>query len=395
MLSESHPLRRRLVAAAAAALCALLLTGCVGPTRSTPSRIVVIGDVHGAYDTVVQLLRAARLVDAEKRWVGGSAALVQLGDLIGRGPDDRAVLDLFMALPEQAEAAGGRVEVVLGNHEVLNIHGDLRYVSQESFRSFAGRRAERRRAAAYKRLGRVKPPVEMTQEEFFDKYPIGYLEHRDAFGPKGHYGRWLRDRPALVRIRDIVFMHGGLDAGLAQRGVRAINAQIRTELAFFDVARADLVRRRRIAAFADLEAVLAAARAELEIGRVEGQERQRLEQLALYSSWLSNHPRGPLWFRGFAKWSEAELVQHLPTLRNATGATQLVVGHTPQLSNGIVQRRGYIFLVDTGMLGAPFYPGGAAYALEIQGGQFTQIDVRGGRKRLTISATDRAARRSN
>src|SRR6476660_692394 len=99
-----------------------LLALVAAPTlRAAPApRIVAIGDVHGARDAFVSILQKAGLIDAQKRWTGGTTILVQTGDLLDRGEGARQVLDLMMALETQAAAAGGRVQALMGNHEVMN-----------------------------------------------------------------------------------------------------------------------------------------------------------------------------------------------------------------------------------------------------------------------------------
>src|SRR3954452_6320280 len=84
-----------------------------------PPRIVAIGDVHGAGNGFVAILQRAGLIDGQQRWSGGNAILVQTGDLLDRGQDVRQILDLLIALEPQAAAAGGRVQALLGNHEVM------------------------------------------------------------------------------------------------------------------------------------------------------------------------------------------------------------------------------------------------------------------------------------
>ena len=100
-------------------------------------RVVALGDVHGRYDQLVALLRGAGLTDSETNWVGGRAHLVLCGDMVDRGPDDRAVLDAVRRLQAQAESAGGKVHTLLGNHEVMNLVRDFRYVSTKAFAAFA------------------------------------------------------------------------------------------------------------------------------------------------------------------------------------------------------------------------------------------------------------------
>src|SRR5215217_3572082 len=85
------------------------------------SRIVAIGDVHGAGDAFVSILQRAALIDAQRRWTGGTTVFVQTGDLLDRGTAVREVLDLLTRLEPEAAKAGGRVEVLLGNHEYMNL----------------------------------------------------------------------------------------------------------------------------------------------------------------------------------------------------------------------------------------------------------------------------------
>ena len=125
--------------------CLLTVTGgCATiPSKSqTPKvphyeRVVAVGDVHGSYDGLVSILRETALIDGKNSWIGGSALLVQMGDLLDRGSDIRRVLDLMMSLQGQAQTAGGNVVVILGNHEVMNMIGDLRYVNPDTYESFA------------------------------------------------------------------------------------------------------------------------------------------------------------------------------------------------------------------------------------------------------------------
>ena len=87
-------------------------------------RVVAIGDVHGSISGLTTILAEAGLIDADLHWTGGDATLVQTGDLLDRGVDVREVLELLMRLQEEAADAGGRVEVLLGNHETMNLTGN-------------------------------------------------------------------------------------------------------------------------------------------------------------------------------------------------------------------------------------------------------------------------------
>ncbi|HZD32711.1 MAG TPA: metallophosphoesterase, partial [Candidatus Angelobacter sp.] len=166
-------------------------------TNNSPARLVAVGDVHGDFDDFCLILRRAGLVNNENRWSGGNATLVQTGDLLDRGAKGREAMDLLMGLEEQAAKAGGQVILLLGNHEVMNILGDLRYVPPQSYAGFANNESENRRKAAYqeyaawyaghaKLLSALKQTfLPTTEEEWMAKYPPGFLEYREAFSPNG------------------------------------------------------------------------------------------------------------------------------------------------------------------------------------------------------------------
>src|SRR5262245_50081283 len=126
----------RILRRTAAALLLVLLVWAPArraPAASRPSceidgvdRIVAVGDVHGAYDRLLEILETAGIVDARHHWAGGKTHFVQLGDVLDRGADSRKALDFLKKLQEEAERAGGAVHLLLGNHEVARMLGDLR-----------------------------------------------------------------------------------------------------------------------------------------------------------------------------------------------------------------------------------------------------------------------------
>ena len=188
---------------------------------------------HGAYDELTALLQAAGVIDAGLGWRGGATTLVSLGDLLDRGPQSRKVMDLLMRLQRDATAAGGAVHVVLGNHEAMNLTGDLRYVSAQEYAAFAGEESDDVRAAAYARFTAEQPahaPPEQTRSAFERRYPPGYFAHRAAFGADGTYGSWLLSLPALIVIGDTAFVHGGLPAMVASTSAADLNARIQDSL---------------------------------------------------------------------------------------------------------------------------------------------------------------------
>jgi len=377
-------------------LVAMTLSLQAAAATASP-RVVAVGDIHGNFDALVEVLQETGLMDAEQRWIGGDAILVQTGDFLDRGSKVRKVMDLLMSLEEQAVRDSGRVIVLLGNHEMMNLMGDLIDVAKEGYLSFVDENSEKRRQDAYqdylelyKRrsqlLGQEPSITPKFEKQWMKRHPPGFLEYRDALQPHGKYGGWLRKRPAIVQILDTIFLHGGIHPELASFSLRAINERIKWEIEAFDAYTRYMVAEKLILSFATLDETVAAAEAELKRRKDEVADKSMLESFLQYAiaaqsrrfsstmrSWLSIHPNGPLWFRGFAYWSEREGRRYLSKLLESYEAKHFVVGHTAQLSGRIRTRfRDKVFLVDTGMLSS-FYWGGRASALEIQDGRFTAI----------------------
>ena len=107
-------------------------------------RVVAIGDVHGDKDAFVAVLKMAGMIDAQERWIGAKAHLVQIGDVPARGPQTRQAFDLLMKLETEAAAAGGKVHAIIGNHDAGVIHGDLRNILPEEFKEFRESDSEKR-----------------------------------------------------------------------------------------------------------------------------------------------------------------------------------------------------------------------------------------------------------
>lgn len=360
-----------------------------GPTGR---EIVAVGDVHGAFDQFSGILQRAEVIDANHHWSGKNTILVQVGDRIDRGPKPREVMDLMMALEKEAPKAGGRVVDILGNHEVMNIMGDLRYVTAENYASFADKGSEKRQHDAYSQyvkwrkrheelLAQVKDRFpEQSEAEWMTRRPAGFVEQREAYGPTGKYGKWLRGQQAVVKLDDVIFVHGGISPSLSSMKLDDINRRIHDELAAFDNAMDFFLKQDLVLPFFTLEEIAAVVQAELasrlnapterhpgvkpQESLPEHTQRQIMQSFLGFGQWLSVASDGPLWFRGYSRWDETQN-SSVEQLLRAYDAAHFVVGHTPQ-ADGRIQSRlgGKIFLIDTGML-ASYYPQGKASALEI------------------------------
>ena len=124
-------------------------TAAGAPVPPGPGRVLAIGDIHGDFEALTVILRDIGLTDEENHWIGGETTLIQTGDFTDRGPDVRKVLDLLMRLQDEAAAQGGRLEVLLANHEGMNLVDFWRDNSPADCEGFVDDKSEERQAAAY------------------------------------------------------------------------------------------------------------------------------------------------------------------------------------------------------------------------------------------------------
>ena len=355
--------------------------------QAAGQRVVALGDIHGDVDALAAILRSAGLVDANRHWSGGSAVVVQTGDILDRGDQPREVLDFLMELENQAAKSGGRVIALLGNHEFMNAVGDLRYVTPAGFREFSGKDSAQVRSRAYRQYsewakhhGRKPGGALESEAEWNERHPEGFIEQRELMSPSGKYGPWLRQRPAVAQVGDVIFVHGGISPALDITGVAELNERIRSELRNFDDAAAALEARGIVLPFFTLHEMMDAAGAELEAGVSDARLRTRLEYVLNYARWYGFRQDGPLWFRGYAEWPDEHDVSGLAAVLARSGAHHIVVGHSIQPDHRIHTRfNGQVFIIDTAM--SRFYKDGRRSALEIENGRFTAL-YEDGRKTL-------------
>jgi hypothetical protein len=319
---------------------------------SAPGRVVAVGDVHGAYDRYVEILREAGLIDRNRRWTGGNTVFIQLGDVLHRGPDSRRVLDLLRTLEGEAARVGGHVRLLLGNHEVMRMGHDFRYVSREEYDAFRTRDSEDLRERLFQHLATQNAAQARARgaafdqaafrAQFLESTPLGSVEMQIAFGETGDYGRWLRQQAIVARVGDTAFIHAGLRREDAAVGCAGLNA---------------LVRR--------------------DVGRVMVSDPKRDE-----SPLWNEH--GPLWYRGLAGVAPEATGDDLAAVLKSLEVSRLVIAHTV-VEPGRIRPRfdGRVIPIDTGMLGGEFYTGGKAAALEISGDTITAIYV-GARERVDV-----------
>ena len=195
---------------------------------TTEEDIFVVGDIHGAYENIVSSLQTIKLIDEQHNWIGGKSQFVSLGDLMDRGPASRKVMDLFIKLQQQAHDNGGRFLMVLGNHEVMNLIGDLRYLSKEEINEFADDETDEQRNNAYTAFLESNNLQDSTElkSKFDESYPKGYFARLAAFSPDGYYGSWLLKLPFVIQINKSLFAHGGLSHDIWPKKVSASKFRI-------------------------------------------------------------------------------------------------------------------------------------------------------------------------
>nr|WP_137677346.1 metallophosphoesterase [Parerythrobacter lutipelagi] len=320
-------------AAVAAALC--LAVPATAIAQEEPRRIVAIGDLHGDFEAWQRIARAAGLIDEDGNWTGGDTALVQLGDITDRGPDSLKIIRHLQELETAAPQSGGQVIVLLGNHEAMNVSGDLRYVHPGEYAAFADNRSAYRRGRAWREnrtaieayYASRNPPVgaDEAKDRWYAETPLGAIEHRAKWSPGGELGQWSASRPAVVKLGGVLFVHGGLSAERGLVPVEMLNAQIAAALA-------------------------------------PGNEIDRT---------ILEDPLGPLWYRGHVMRGEGDsgrvsVDDELAQILAYHGARRLVVGHTPSIGGIAASHDGRLIRADTGI--SAHYGGPPSY-LELIGGK--------------------------
>jgi len=265
---------------------AILLTTLALPTgaaaQAAPERIVAVGDVHGDFERFVALLREAGVIDAKNRWIGGKTHLVQTGDVLDRGPDSRKVMDLLMALEGEAEKSGGKVHALIGNHEAMNILGDLRYVSAGEFEAFRSSRSKNLGERAYRALSDSSMRDSAGYRERWDaEHPLGWVEHRLAFEGNGKYGTWIRGHDAVLALGGYLFLHGGIGPDYVDVPIGELNARVRKDL-----------------------------------------------EPGATSTAITTDSEGPLWYRGLAREPDSAIAPLVDRILERFGVEHVVIGHT-------------------------------------------------------------------
>ena len=315
----------------------------------TDAPIFVVGDIHGAYSEIVRTLMNIKLIDENHQWIGEKAHFVSVGDLMDRGPASRKVMDLFIQLQQQAEAAGGKFHVALGNHEVMNLIGDLRYLSDQEIAEFSQDESPELRDKAYK--GYLKTNQQSHNEdiesEFNTSYPAGYFARKEAFSEAGVYGKWLLSLPFVVQINDQLFAHGGLSKLTLNYSLEKFNKEAKSGLIKYLKMWEKLQNRAKLSPLIPYKK------------RVSIVEQLKPSKYTKRFLRAQKHfilsLQGPTWYRGNAQCHPYFENDILSSALNNWQAKHLWVGHTTSQTRTPLSRLdNQLTIMDTGMLASHY-----------------------------------------
>ena len=315
-------------------------------------KIVAVGDLHGDYENFVKILLGTGLVNEKLQWAGRDTHFVQTGDIMDRGPGAKMIFDVLRRLEKEAERAGGKVHVLLGNHEELNITGIAfdypDYITVEQFVSFLPRDYRRQKEREFlKRIGGTfthwneETPDAGTRDKLHEFW-LGLMRTDDARHVyidsfNDTYGKWLLEKNAVIRINDTVFVHGGISEKYSTWKLESINSLLRNELSFF-----------------------------------KGRRKVFLRYAKPFEAKIVYDADGPLWFRDLAVKDESSIKGEFERVLENLGAGHMVIAHTFYRGNGVTpvvaprfmsRFNGKLWIIDTGISS---YYGGINSALLIE-----------------------------
>jgi hypothetical protein len=300
-------------------------------------KIVAVGDLHGDYKAFTKILKGTGLVDGKLHWTGGKTHLVQIGDVLDRGDYAKEILDLLMKLEKEAKEAGGKVHMLIGNHEELNITGLIfnrgdefttrqlvsflpdgyREKQVKKFRKKIGNNPTKKTGLASSLDSDLMPFWEniLNKLRTNSKHPArrAYIQNFNKI-----YGKWILQRNAVIKINNIIFVHGGISEKFSKWGLKKINNRLRLELE--DLRRAAMNSTRPM--------------------------------IPDYQRQIVFWPDAPYWYRDFATMAEDDFKENVDRILNNLEAEYMVIAHTPQVietKEDMQLFQGRIWIIDTGI----------------------------------------------
>lgn len=238
-----------------AALQLLAAPQAVSTVKFQADKLAVLSDVHGQFAVMRNLLQKQGIINQQLQWQFGTGHLVIVGDIVDRGEAVTESLWLLYQLEQQAREAGGQVHLLLGNHETMVLYDDVRYVN-----------------AKY---------LQVAQQ-------LG-TDYSSLFSKDTVLGAWLRSKPVLIQINDMLFVHAGLhpDYMALDMTLSEVNEHFRQSL---------------------------------------GVAKNALKEVPILNFLYGS--LGPIWYRGYFREQHAISDTQLTTLLRQLNISRIVVGHT-------------------------------------------------------------------
>ena len=315
-------------------------------------KFVAIGDLNAADDVLLDILRGTKLINRDNHWIGGKAHLVQIGDIWNRGPGAKKITELLLQLQPEAEASGGRVSIILGNHEVMTALGVEAYCTAEEYLAFAPllaqerwpKRVHKAMMKLYRstKKGDIVPPLAPRMEQWKIENVPGKPEMRRALSHHGRLGRAMRKWPVAVQEDGLVFAHSALTPSWAEKGVDALNEEAWKLWAT-----------------------------------------KPTHVIELPNDSMFRDDAGPLWDRSFAMQEGAEIKRQVEASLKALQAQHMIIGHTktssvPEGELGRISTRfkGKVVCIDVGLTAGDETPRVALVVERGQGFEWSSGKVR-------------------
>jgi len=299
-------------------------------------KIVAIGDLHGDYDAFIKILKGTKLIDKKLHWTGGKTHLVQIGDVLDRGEYAKEIFDLMMKLEKEAKEAGGKLHMLIGNHEEMNITGAI--FSREEFNahqlvSYLPDGYRKKQVKKFRKKLGNNPTKKTDSDSFWDSDLMPFWENmvNEIRTNRRHparreysnnfnriHGKWILKQNAVIKINNIIFVHGGISEKFSKWGLKKINNRVRVELE-------------------DLR------RAAMNFTRPQIPEFQR--KIVYVND-------GPYWWRGFYTMDQNAFKENVDRILKNLEAEYMVIAHTPRVietKEDMQLFQGRIWIIDTGI----------------------------------------------
>ncbi len=299
-------------------------------------KIVAVGDIHGDYKAFIKILKGTGLIDNKLHWTGGKTHLVQIGDVMDKGDYPREIFDLMMRLEKEAKEAGGKLHMLIGNHEELNITGNVLNRDEFTPRQFVSFLPDGYREKQVKKFRKIignNPTKETGLDSSLDsslkpfwekiikelkkdrKHPArrAYIQNFNKI-----YGKWLVKQNVVIKINNVIFVHGGISEKFSKWPLKSINNRMRIELE--DLRRAII---------------------NLTQPKIQDFQRQ-----------IVYVPDDPCWYRVFATTNQDAFKETVDRILSNLTAEYMVIAHTPKVpktKKDMQLFEGRIWIIDTGI----------------------------------------------